>query len=347
MLNLSYRRAPWLLVPMFCLFFAGTAPSASFSLTTTTSFKVAGWLGKVLSKVGPNEITKNIAVSGDYLLESDENGDRIISLPDSQIITINHARKNYHVMPFSFYRNLLRGGTTSDDGGDDQGQPTHEIRVDYSLDRPGEFKDFGERRTERFIETVTAEMLPIDENGTVAERGEKLVLVFDKYLTEDPIPGFTVLHDFHQRFSEALGAAVVGEGMLERIKQAIGDDPRFQQALQRAAEANQQKTGSSVMTTMYLVKVPAPLDYDDKLVFGEKEKKKKGGLGRFAKKLAQQAAGQATGIDIGEQKEEKPQEQRTILSTTEMHSNFSTAPVDILAKMPPEEYTEINYGASN
>ncbi len=342
----SLRWTPALGLVLLGLLLTAALPDARY--TSATSFKISGFLGKLIAKATPDEILQEVFVSGNVMLTRDKNTGTRISLDDETIATINYKDKSYTVMTFEQLRDLLRQRTAGADPAEPESDepPDANVTLNFSLDRTGTFDNVNGYRAERVVLTILADVeknqADAGEGESITEDGGQFVLVMELWMT-DEADGYREVQDFQDRYAQQLGAAMFDEGerqgLLEVLKNIVGNDPRLKASLERAQEEAAGLDGIAVRTTTYFVSVPPGLEYDAELVFGEKkeEKKKKGGLGGFAKKLAQQAAG------VGGGDEDKPAEQRTHVTTVTNLDGFSTEPISTASMALPSEFTRKEY----
>ncbi len=120
-------------------------------------------------------------------------------------------------------------------------------------------------------------------------------------------------------------------------------DGRMQPAMEKMAEEMKKLEGTPLKTVTYLVVGPEDQELDLDAIFGEKEKKKKkGGLGRFAKNALK-----SQGLNIGDEEESGENsaeiKAQTILTETEtVYLMIEMVDDDAKRYMIPGKYKQID-----
>jgi hypothetical protein len=154
------------------------------------------------------------------------------------------------------------------------------------------------------------------------------------------LQGYEEVDDFSRRHAEKLAEAY-GETELRdlgsQLQEAFASDPRIAEGMERAKEESAKIEGVDVKSTTYVVGVAGGAKFDPDLIFAKKEepKAKKGGLGRFAQRLAKSAAG------VQDQEDKQPDPQSVIVTISSEMKEFDVSSLDGSLFGIPSGYKEI------
>ena len=173
-----------------------------------------------------------------------------------------------------------------------------------------------------------------EPNKPDLEEPGQYALVMELFVKD--VAGYEIIQTFRQGYAEKLGRALGGGqgNLLETIKKILGDSPGIRESLDRSSEEIAKLDKMAVRQILHVVTVPPGMEYDPEKVFAKKKEKKKKRLGRFAKKITQQASGST---------DNEPQDQKTVLTSTTNHEDFSTGPIDTAVFEIGEDYEQTDY----
>ncbi len=332
---------------------------ADVKYESTTKVKLGGKLGAVVGAMGklglaPMKSTETVYVKGDKMRTDESRKSTIVDLEGERIITLNRKKKTYTVLTFEEMRKRFEEMMASAEEGQEaaeeagaepageqaEEQPTTELKFDLSVDRTGEKKKINGYRAERVIMTLTAEATNVAPEESEEQGVEgSLVTVSEVWVSKD-VKGYDEAEAFRKRMAEAIGEAMLGARAMASLKNAFQQDPRLKEALEKAQDEFGKMEGVPILTTTYMVSVPAGLEFNRDLVFQKKKKKKRGfgGLARLAKKAVESKAGVEGG---DEEKAAAPPKQSTILTVTTALKKISTKSLSDGLFAIPQDYREV------
>lgn len=328
---------------------------------TVSKVQFGGAVGRAVNFMarlggGSKDVTGTVHLKGDKMLQGDENQASLIDLDAERMVTLNHKEKTYSVLTFDEFRKMMEEmkdeiNAAGEDAAPETAQadgeePTTEFKFDFKVDPTGEKSTINGHRAERFLMSILMEAESTEEpkEGETAHQGT-LVIASDLWMSEE-LQGHAEIAEFNKRFAEKMGDSVLGEAEMQSLsgalQQAFAGDPRIRSGMEKMqAEAAKMK-GVDVKNVTHVVLVAPGEKFNSDLVFKsaakEEEKPKKRGLGGFAKKLAQQAAG----VDSGEKEPEEAPSQQTLLTTTTEMQEYSTASLPESMFDIPSNYREVD-----
>ena len=328
---------------------------------TVSKVQFGGAMGRAVNFMarlggGSTDVTGTVHLKGNKMLQGDENQASLIDLDAERMVTLNHKEKTYSVLTFADFRQMMEemkdeisaggDGSAPENGQAAEEKPATELKFDFKIDPTGEKSTVNGHRAERFLMTILmeAESTEKPKEGETAHQGT-LVIASDLWMSED-LEGHSEIAAFQKRFAEKMGDAVLGEAEMQNLsgalQKAFAGDPRIRSGMEKMqAEAAKMK-GVDVKNVTHVVLVAPGEKFNPDLVFKaaakEEAKPKKRGLGGFAKKLAQQAAG----VDSGEKEPEEAPSQQTLLTTTTEMQEYSTASLPESMFEIPSNYREVD-----
>jgi voltage-gated potassium channel Kch len=342
---------------LLSLILAGTT-WADVKYESKTELKFPGKLGTfmgAMEKLGgaQTKYTEIVYVKGDKMRTDEDDESTIIDLEGKRIISLDHKKKTYTILSLEEMRQRMKQMMEEMAEAQEEGQeeaamepaeeeaPTTEVNFDLSVDRTGEKKKINGYRAERVILTVTAEATNVAPEESEEQGVEgTLVTVTELWLSKE-VKGYDEAEAFQKRMAEVMGEAMFGGSTIDSWQSALQSDPRMKAALEKAGDEMTKLEGVPVLSTTYMVIVPAGLEFQQSLVFEKKKKKKRGfgGLAGFAKKAMKSKLGAEEGE--GEEKEAEPLKQSTILTITTALQKISTKKLSDSLFEIPSEYREI------
>ncbi len=324
----SYLR--W--IPLATLFLLGLLVAATpltegVSFISTTSIDVSGLVGDLINKSGVGEQTEEQFYTATTMVTKTPTTRTIIDTEAETITSVNDEQKTYVVIPFDQIGSMFSA----------DGQPTQEAPEedpDYTVDVSFTVEDLGPvddpPNTEHHRIHVIAD--PVPTSPEVDDPGQ-YVLALDLYVKD--IEGYDTIKRFRQAYADKMGRAMGSSqgNLLESLNRIVGDSPGLKESLERSSEAVGNMDKMAVLEVMHVFTVPPGMEYDSEKAFAPKEKKrKKGRLGRFAKRVASQATGSGT--------DNTSQEQKKVLTSTTNKENFSNGPINAALFEIGSDYTQ-------
>jgi hypothetical protein len=355
------------------------APDVTY--VSVTSVEFAGALGRAANFVSrlagqSTDLTQTVYLKGNKMLRADESTSMLFDLDAEHIVTLNHEEKTYSILTFADFRSRMEemvrdvtdemeGGEAADDAGeqgreetDSQSEeaPEMDFRFDFAVDPTGETSTVNGHPAERFLMTISMEARRAEAAEPSSEEAVPegtLVIASDLWMSSD-LQGYDEYETFHLRFAETFGGSMLGEkemqSMAGALQQAFASDPRIREGLEKAQTEAANLEGVEVRNVTHVVLVAAGETFDPALAFQsaeqveeEEEERPARGLGRFARRLAQQASGLAN-----EPEEEAAAEaatQGTLLTVTTEMRDYSTASVPASIFDLPGDYAEVPFGS--
>ncbi len=346
-----------------------TTNPADVKYTTVTTMKIAGAAGRAVNFLarlggGSTDMAETVYVKGNKMLRESDDVSTLIDLDAGSMTTIDHDKKTYSVMTFDEMRDQMERMAESMTGAAQENTETPadateapevsdtEFSFEFNVDRTGLRSDVNGNPAERFLTTLI-----VEASGTVTEEGKEeqyegtMVVASDLWLSTD-LQGYGEVEDFHRRFGERLGEAMMGAAetanLAEAMQQAFAGDPRIQEGMEKAQEEVQKMDGVEVKNTTHFVLVAPGERFNGDLVFGQKddgeakaeEEKPKGGLFARAARIARQAA--ADQPSDAEPKEAATQQVLLTLTTEMQEYSTSSVPASVFAI--PSGYKQVELG---
>lgn len=356
------------------------APDVTY--VSVTSVELAGALGRAANLVSrltgqSTDLSETVYLKGNKMLRGDEETSMLFDLDAERIVTLNHEQNTYSILTFADFRSRMEemvsdvtdemeNGDAADEGdepGSGEADPQNEeapqmdFRFDFAVDPTGETGTVNGHRAERFLMTISMEARQADAAEPSSEEAVPegtLVIASDLWMSSD-LPGYDEYESFHREFAERFGGSMLGEAEMQSmagaLQQAFASDPRIREGLEKAQAEAANLEGVEVKNVTHVVLVAAGETFDPALAFQsaqqveeeEEEERPARGLGRFARRLAQQAAGLAD-----EPEEEAAAEsatQGTLLTVTTEMRDYSTASVPASIFDLPGDYREVPFGS--
>ena len=352
--------AAGLLIAAVCLAATPTVLNPDVKYTTITTVKLEGTVGKIVnffSKSADDPVEQTTWLKGDFMRTDDgKSSSSIVDLQNQRFISIDHERKTYWMMSFVDMMEKAEEAVTeaTEEAQELPEEPQKESDVEYRFDLKVE--PTGERQKISGFDAEKVYMtIRVDEVAKGAPEGQSqgaMVLASEIWLSKDA-PWYAEQNEFARRMASSMGDAAQeaflssNKSILEGLHGA-GNDPRMKEAIEKAeAEANK-LDGVEVKNTTRLVLVPQGVEFSAATAFAgeakqEEPKKKGGGLGRFARRLAEQAVAGRTSDDGGDASDETPKAVTMMTITTEI-GKVEQSPIPDSAFDIPAGYSEVNWG---
>ena len=324
------RWIPIVSLALLGLLIAATSLAPGVSYTSSTSMEASGLVGNLLKKAGTDALSEASFFTETRMATKNKTSRSIIDLNAETITSVNDLTKTYTVIPFAQVGAMgAPGGETAQ--AEPEEDPDYTVSVAFWIDDMGVVSDpSGATHLRLHIVADPEPQLPdLEDPGQYA-------LVMELFVKD--VEGYEIIKTFRRSYAEKLGRAMgSGQGNLfETIKQVLGDSPGIRESLDRSGEEIAKLDKMAVRQIMHVVTVPPGMDYDPEKVFAKKEKKKKKKrLGRFAKKIAQQATGGDT--------DNQEKDQKTVLTSTTNHEGFSTGPIEPAVFEIGADYQQTQY----
>lgn len=317
--------------------------------TTVSTFKMSGFLGRLVGRSLPDELPETASLSGDKLRIDDEYNESstLIDLAAETFTTLNHKQKTYSTITFDELKQQLEQRLEEarqereENAEDAEDAPDTEIEFAFAIDRTGERKQVNGYNAERVIMTIEAEGTAQDPE-TQETAGGQVVMASELWVS-NAVPGYAEIQAFQQRFAEKMGDVAFGgqsqDQVIASIAKAMGNqEGDLEEQLQKAREEAGKIDGLAVQSTTHVVSVPYGMAFDADQVFAEasadepqEEKKKRGGL-RGLKKALEDATQNAAGSGVPEQK--------TLFTISSIMDDFQQLDVPAATYDIPADYKE-------
>lgn len=353
--------AAGLLVCAVCLAATPSVLNPDVKYTTITTVKLEGTVGKIVnffSKSADDPIEQTTWLKGDFM-RTDDGGasSTIIDLQNQRFIALNHEKKTYWLM--SFTDMMEKAEEAVDDAVEEaeqlpeepQKESNVEYRFDLKIEPTGEKQKINGFNAEKVYMTVR-----VDEVSKTASEGQEagvqgsMVLASELWLTKDA-PWYAEQNEFGRRMAASMGDAAEeaflnsNKSILEGL-QGAGSDPRMKEAIEKAEAEVSKLEGVEVKNTTHLVLVPQGVEFSPTTAFAaevkEEPKKKSGGLGRFARRIAEQAVAGRTSEDA-DAADETPRAVTMMTMTTEI-GDVQQSPIPDSEFDIPSGYSEVSMG---
>lgn len=329
-------------------------PDVTYKTSTKVTF--SGAVGKVIDffakRGGAGDgVVQTVYLKGDKMRTDDENHSTIIDLENERFITLDHSGKTYTVMTFDDFARLASEMAEGQQGEDQQtgAASNTEYSFDLKVTPTGERQKIGDYNAERMLMTLTVEA----KNTAPAESEEQgmegtMVIASELWMSKDA-SWYQEVNAFNQKMAEKMGEVALksvsgmGQALAAGLAGGSADDPRMKEALAEASKEAAKLDGIQVRNTTHVVLVPPGVTFDQDALFQTEKKeepRRRGGLGRFARRIAEQAV---TGGAAGESNNEENETpgQATLLTTTTDIIETDLSPIPASMFDIPEGYREI------
>ncbi len=327
------RWIPLLSLLLLVVLIAATTVSTGVSYRTDTSMEVSGTVGKLLKTAGTDKISEESFFTADKMATKTKTSRTVIDLNAETITSINDITKTYTVIPFAQVGAMFAPGQGQAAQQEPDEEADYTVTVDFWIDNMGVVDD--PSGAEHLRLHIVADPEPTSPD--VEDPGQS-ALVLELFVKV--VEGYEIIKAFRRGYAEKLGRAMSGGqgNLIETLQQIMGNSPGIRESLERSSEEIATLDKMAVRQIMHVVTIPHGMEYDPEKVFAKKEKKKKSKrLGRFAKKLANQATG---GTD------DEAKDQKTVLKSTTNHDDFQNGSIDSSVFEIGSDYTQQDYYGS-
>ncbi len=325
-----FRWIPLVSLTLLGLLVAATTLAPGVSYTSITSVEVSGLVGNLLKKAGTDALSEESFFTETTMATKNKTSRSLIDLNAETITSVNDVTKTYTVIPFAQVGAMVAPG-----GEPAQAEPEEDtdytVSVEFWIDDLGVVSDPSGATHLRLH--IVADPEP---NKPDLEDPGQYALVMELFVKD--VEGYEIVQAFRRGYAEKLGRAMGGGqgNLFDTIKKVLGDSPGIRESLERSSEEIAKLDKMAVRQILHVVTVPPEMEYDPEKVFAKKEKKKKKKrLGRFAKKIANQATGSGT--------DNEAQDQKTVLTSTTNHEGFTTGPIDATVFEIGSDYEQTQY----
>ena len=335
-----------LLVALPC---AATAQDVQY--TTSTKLNMQGALGKAVEFAarlggGSTETEQTTSIQGARMRFDGEGSSTIVDYDNARMVQIDHEAKTYSVTDLNDL--AARMGTTlsSVEAGQVGTRSTIEtdsadidLDIKFSIDEAGDTKSVSGYPAQRYFMTVDVQGEGRETGSSNSQELGRLVMFTDMW-NSSAVPAA----DAMRRFQSSVAGAVAAKGS-GGLGAAMGQDPRVQPAMARAAAEATKLDGMTVQSTSYFVFVMPGEQFDrEALLAGPAEQKQesvakkaasgalRGALGRFGRRSAEP--------EEPAEAEEQPT-QRLMMSMTEELRDIKTTTLPASLFDIPEGYREV------
>ncbi len=296
-----------------------------YGTETKVKLHMMGRIGNMLG----NKPTKSEIYVNEQNMRSND-GDRsfsIFSIPKGTIASADAKKKTYYEMGFDEMTSMFASmQKDTRQQAQDAGYDPEDFEFDVSVTDLNESEEIAgytaNKKLFRLEMRYTTEA--VDDEGNPVTTAGKFYAVSIVSLAQG-VPGFEIIETFGKNYATKMGNSFARNNAgFASMQQAFMSDSRMKPAMEKLAEETKQLEGAPLRTITYLILGPEGEELNLDFILKKEEpapKKKKGGLGRFAKKALK-----GRGISIGD--EEDPSEQsgeikeQTILTETETLYTF-------------------------
>lgn len=322
------------------------AQHVQYKTKSKMDLKALGFFARFLD----SEMVEEVSISGNIKRVNRKNSSTITNLDTEQIINLDHKRKEYSIVTFddmiAMFKDAAEYGEIQieearADIESNEDAPEYKVNFDLRVEDTGKSKKIDGKKAFQKVLIIETLFEPEDEAAADTLPSTALYAVNDLWLSDD-VPEMKVNGDFNRRMGEIMQEQFSQMNMSNIVSALMKSDPRVSDAMDKAQEAIDELSGTTLLSTLHLVTVPPDMDLDLALALGEKKKPKKkgGGFGGFLKKSIQ-----IEGFNISgdEDEEDKILEQKTLFSmisrTTDIKDKARKPDYYVI----PDDYDEVEF----
>jgi hypothetical protein len=345
-----------------------------FTIQSNVDTRFEGGLGAIagiaarMSGNSLRDVATTTYLQGHRLRTENAMSGTVVDLDAERMINIDHKQKTYSSMTFAEMSAAIERARASaeqsrakDEAKAAKADPARtakkdQVNVKYhvKVDRPGTFQKgmVAGYDAERVFVTITLEAEATPE-GEKTEQVGGMVFLLDQWISKDATLG-RAYADFHRLYAQKLGREF--RSQVQGLQAVFASDARIKDGFEAASKEMQKVQGVSLRSAIHVVLVPANLPFDRELALDAasvsaaasaksaetaKSEKPKSGFGGFltALKSAAEDAGKRSGT--GNQKNNAPPKQSTLLVMVDEVKSISTGAVPAAMFAPPADYREV------
>lgn len=285
-----------------------TALLADVKTKEKTTFKLEGFLGRMVSMFGPKDgITSTVAVKGNRMSRMTDATGQIIDLSEEKVYDVDIRKKEYKVTTFAQLRQQFQDAKAKAEK-DMKNRPAEEkSQLEESgkeIEFEAEVKETGQKKAIAGFDTREVQLII-----TAHEKGKKLddsggfVMTNDMWLAPR-VAALDEIGDFQMKYFQAVYGGLIDIDPAQ-MASLMAMFPSFQKMAQQMAAEGKKMSGTPLFTTVTFESVKSAEEM--KAVSSQSSQEKSSGGGGFGSRLSGMLAKKVGG---GETK------QRTLVMTT-------------------------------
>ncbi len=272
-----------------------------------TTFKLEGFLGKMVGMFGPKDgITSTVAVKGNRMSRMSDTTGQIIDLSEQKVYDLDIKRKEYKVTTFAELKQQFLDAKAKAEKDMKNRPPEEKSQMEESgkqIEFEAEVKETGLKKSIAGFETREVQLIiTAHEKGKKLEESGGFIMTNDMWLAPR-VAALDEIGTFQMKYFQAVYGDVIGMDPAQ-MANVMAMFPSFQKMAEQMATEGKKMSGTPLFTTMTFESMKSAEEM--KAAGGEKKEESKGG-GGFGSRLGGMLAKKIGG---GEQK------QRNLVMTT-------------------------------
>ncbi len=344
-----------------------------FTTQSVVDTRIQGGIGSLVdiaarvSGRSLHDVATTTYLQGQQLRTDDATSGMIIDLKAERMIEIDHKQKTYSSVTFAEMSAAMERARASaaqsrakEEAKAAKADPATankkgEVNVKYrvTVDRPGSSGSgmIAGCKAERMFITIFLEAEAAAE-GKKAEQVGTMVFLLDQWIAKDAPQG-RALAEFYRLYAQKLGREF--RSQVQGLQALFATDARLKDGFEAASKEMQKVSGIPLRSTTHVVLVPVNMTFDRALTLNaaaelaaaaaksaeaEKNKKPKSGFGGFLSSVVSAAEDASKAMDKGNQSNNTPPKQTTLLVTVDETQSISPGAVAEAMFAAPAGYRE-------
>jgi len=255
---MKFIRQLAILTLLFCVPALVSMAAPGVKHATKTTVKFHGFMGSMMRLGGGDKpqlsttyVQGNVQRTDQFDKKGKLESSSIIDLDREVFIKIDHKRKEYSVMTFADWKNMMNQSSFMGRPGTQRPERVEqepEVKVDFDIkvDPTGETAKIAGLRAEKVIVTMKGKG---EKQATPESQGGMggMIITSTQWLAKDAA-GYDEIQAFSRKFAEKLGMAPSGQGMQQAFGAMLRSNPQVGEAMEKLAEEGKKLQGFAVKT---------------------------------------------------------------------------------------------------
>jgi hypothetical protein len=284
-----------------------TALSADVKTREKTTFKLEGFLGRMVGMFGPKDgITSTVAVKGNRMSRMSDTTGQIIDLTEQKVYDVDIKKKEYKVTTFAQLKQQFLDAKAKAEKDMKNRPPEEKSQVEESgkqLEFEAEVKETGQKKTIAGFETREVHLIiTAHEKGKKLEESGGFIMTNAMWLAPR-VAALDEIAAFQMKYFQAVYGDVIGMDPAQ-MANVMAMFPSFQKMAEQMAAEGKKMSGTALFTTVTFESMRS----EEEMKAATSQKQESSGGGGFGSRLGGMLAKKVGGG--GEQK------QRNLVMTT-------------------------------